>query len=668
MSQLVVSAEGMQMVPVGGHAAHATLASVTALGMMGTIAWYALSATVVTTIVTQVPEVVETAVEGMEVIIGDVVTGSRLVVQCFSWGALIIAAISVVQFGLHVMFWLAARLRMRRPTAGADKHMVHFGPTAGADKHMAKYGGRLPGGGRKPSSSEGGKPSVTRGGGVTVAELFDAELLPAETRSPSREERRLVTRGQVDTTKLTPGDKMSFVYAKGSRVGQRRTVVFKKLIDRPGRLALMSCQEMDGCIRNYCPASTTEVNYDPDASLDLQHQLEDSDGTGLLKDSGSQQSDRCLTTVALLGPPKSESTVERWKTAVSGQECRRRAPQRPSWLSDPRLDEARAKVSKVVESMQKCDAWNHEMEEAWRRIQKVETAHEGMAEALGLTQSRREAAASSSALAAKWKQLSDVLETNLRHLQKVGGEVLDENLSIAEKKALPTPKRAPSTPKHGGDTDPPDPEVEEPEVLYLTGPAMLPVAMDCFENAKHSGDGMAYIIDHTGVCVAIALQAGRGVKFRLILDRANFFKSSCARQCARVLDMWKAGVQLKVLRPKNKGGFACMHVKSWIFDNQILLDGSCNMTHGGLDNNIEHLLKITTPSAVAAASASFEEYWKEAEEVTQSMIDEMVINDSKKEDKKEDNRTSRSKSASVARSVSRSLTKELEDVQPATRK
>ncbi len=88
------------------------------------------------------------------------------------------------------------------------------------------------------------------------------------------------------------------------------------------------------------------------------------------------------------------------------------------------------------------------------------------------------------------------------------------------------------------------------------------------------------------------------------------------------------------------------------------------MTHGGLDNNIEHLLKITTPSAVAAASASFEEYWKEAEEVTQGMIDEMVDNDSKKDD----NRTSRSKSASVARSVSRSLTKELEDVKPATRK
>jgi len=447
-------------------------------------------------------------------------------------------------------------------------------------------------------------------------------------------------------------------------MGQRRAVIFKKLVDRPGRIALMSCQEMDEAIRNYCPASTTEVNYDPDAQLDPQRQLEDSDGTGLLKDSESRQSDRCLTTVALPGPSKSESLVERWKTAVSGQECKRRAQQRPLWLSDPRLDDARVKVTKVVEAMQECDAWNHEMEEAWRRIQKVETAHEGMAEALGLTQARRDAAASSSELTSKWKQLSDVLETNLRHLQKVGGEVLDEYLGGAERKAPPTPKKAPPTPKHGGDTDPPEPEVEEPEVLYLTGPAMLPVATDCFEKVKRSGDGMAYIIDHTTVCLAIALQAGKGVMFRLILDRANFFKSSCARQCARVLEMWKAGVLLRVLRPKGKGGFACMHVKSWIFDNKILLDGSCNMTHGGLDNNIEHLLKITTPSAVAAASASFEEYWKEAEEVTQGMIDEMVDNDSKKDD----NRTSRSKSASVARSVSRSLTKELEDVKPATRK
>ena len=217
--------------------------------------------------------------------------------------------------------------------------MVRFGPTAGADKHMAKYGGRLQGGGKKPPPPEGGKPGLMRGGGLTVAELFDAELLPTETRSPSQEDRRAAARGQVDTAKLAPGDKISFVYAKGTRMGQRRAVIFQKLIERPGRIALMSCQEMDGAIRHYCPASTAEVDYDPDASLDAERQTEDDDGAELPEDVGSRQSDRCLTTVALPGPSKSESLVERWKTAVSGQECRRRAPQRPSWLLDPRLEE-----------------------------------------------------------------------------------------------------------------------------------------------------------------------------------------------------------------------------------------------------------------------------------------------------------------------------------------
>ncbi len=76
----------------------------------------------------------------------------------------------------------------------------------------------------------------------------------------------------------------------------------------------------------------------------------------------SQQSGRRLTIAALPGPQKSESLVEKWKTTWSGQECKRRAPQRASWLTDPRLDEARVKVSKVVEAMQQCDSWNHEMD------------------------------------------------------------------------------------------------------------------------------------------------------------------------------------------------------------------------------------------------------------------------------------------------------------------
>ena len=75
-------------------------------------------------------------------------------------------------------------------------------------------------------------------------------------------------------------------------------------------------------------------------------------------------------------------------------------------------------------------------------------------------------------------------------------------------------------------------------------------------------------------------------------------------------------------------------------------------------------------SAVAAASASFETYWGDAEEITQDMIDEMVRNseetEAKKEAKREENRAASSKS--VSRSVSRSLSNELEDVKQATRK
>ncbi len=47
-------------------------------------------------------------------------------------------------------------------------------------------------------------------------------------------------------------------------------------------------------------------------------------------------------------------------------------------------------------------------------------------------------------------------------------------------------------------------------------------------------------------------------------------------------------------------------------------------------------MKVTTPSAAAEASADFEKYWNEAEEVTQKEIDKMVQNADVKEERKED--------------------------------
>ena len=93
-----------------------------------------------------------------------------------------------------------------------------------------------------------------------------------------------------------------------------------------------------------------------------------------------------------------------------------------------------------------------------------------------------------------------------------------------------------------------------------------------------------------------------------------------------------------------------MHAKSWIIDGKILWDGSCNLTHGGIENNYEHLLKITTPAVVKQARESFEALWDASEVVTQASIDRMNKIYEEKQEKSKSNRGG----------PSRSLTKELE--------
>ncbi len=159
MGQLAVSAQGMQMVPTGHPVAQVTVASLGFLGTLGTIAWYNVGATVVTTVVTQVPEIVATVTDGVEEVLEEVATGSKLIVRCVSYGALIISAISIVQLGIYILCWLMTKLRVRRSTSGADLH-------------VEKYGARLAGGGK-----------VGNRGGLSVSV---AELFPRQASGPSR--------------------------------------------------------------------------------------------------------------------------------------------------------------------------------------------------------------------------------------------------------------------------------------------------------------------------------------------------------------------------------------------------------------------------------------------------------------------------------------------------
>ena len=175
---------------------------------------------------------------------------------------------------------------------------------------------------------------------------------------------------------------------------------------------------------------------------------------------------------------------------------------------------------------------------------------------------------------------------------------------------------------------------------------------------EKSIDGLQYQADHIECIVQIITKLGKGIKGRLIFDKGNFLSSSCARQAPRMSELWDAGCELKVLRPA-KGGFSCMHVKSLIFDAKILLTGSVNMTHNGLENNKEHLFRIPEPDAVSEVLADFEKIWADAEIVTQEMIDDMLT--------KHTNRATRSRSKSVSREVTRALSSEFEEANDSQR-
>jgi phosphatidylserine/phosphatidylglycerophosphate/cardiolipin synthase-like enzyme len=189
-------------------------------------------------------------------------------------------------------------------------------------------------------------------------------------------------------------------------------------------------------------------------------------------------------------------------------------------------------------------------------------------------------------------------------------------------------------------------------VEFYTGPRMLPVIKQEFDDIKHSFVGMQYQMDHTECCVKIVLKLGQGVEGRIIFDRTSFLSSSCVRQCARMSELYQAGCQMKLLKPSSGGGFACMHAKTWVFDSKVLLTGSTNLTHNGMQNNKEHMFRITEPTGVSQVLADFEEEWKNAEEVKQSHLDDMKANWDKKDT---DKRRTRSASVSVSRSLSTEL-------------
>ena len=99
----------MDMVMAGPGAAAAGASGVGSLVL--TAAYYIVT----TQTLAQIPAVVEVMVVGVEESVHEAVEGSKGVIRCVAIGAMIIAAIAVVQLGVWIIYSINALLRRCRP-------------------------------------------------------------------------------------------------------------------------------------------------------------------------------------------------------------------------------------------------------------------------------------------------------------------------------------------------------------------------------------------------------------------------------------------------------------------------------------------------------------------------------------------------------------------------
>ena len=112
----------------------------------------------------------------------------------------------------------------------------------------------------------------------------------------------------------------------------------------------------------------------------------------------------------------------------------------------------------------------------------------------------------------------------------------------------------------------------------------------------------------------------------MILDKENFYKSSCIRQAPLIKQVYEAGGQIWIIKPKGRigGGYPSFHVKTIIIDNRLVLSGSVNCSNNGHGNNKEHMWSITTRVAVRECVEDFEQTLLEAERIDR---DHMWVSD-----------------------------------------
>ena len=107
------------------------------------------------------------------------------------------------------------------------------------------------------------------------------------------------------------------------------------------------------------------------------------------------------------------------------------------------------------------------------------------------------------------------------------------------------------------------------------------------------------------------------------MDRDNMIGGSCARQIPRLKDLHSAGCEIRTFKPA-RNGYASLHAKTWILDDEIIITGSINVTHNGLENNKEHCFVLRSPDVVKSVSEDFEATWLTSDPVTDARMSEFL--------------------------------------------
>jgi hypothetical protein len=226
---LPVPAQGMQPViaiptPMAG-----TLGT---LSLACSFGWYLIMSTAGLYTLRVVPEIVDVAVEGVEQVVVETVEGSKRVIRVISIGIMIIATIAVSWVGyllLRVVYERILRLTIFRK---AEKCLF--------DAFALKYGGRLKGGMKSDEEKANGLPMVPYV--LPLANLSVNEVLGM----PVMEEDPEAIIYRVDPRLLEIGDEFSYVYSRGTRQGQWKTIILNAKVHEAGRKnSLLICDEVD---------------------------------------------------------------------------------------------------------------------------------------------------------------------------------------------------------------------------------------------------------------------------------------------------------------------------------------------------------------------------------------------------------------------------------------